>query len=702
MATQPTQDAVPSESPRDLKFNAGKIDEFVTSMGWTYTDRFGVKHYTIEGINYLSQQAMAAYGYVILTGKTFTTGATINNPNEVLLNTADGEYYKWTGSFASGPKVVPANSTPASTGGIAPGAWIGVGDSSLRAALAALSGAGLIGYDPAQTYGTKTVGAELKSQSSDIASLKSKLPDAITTLATVLKKVNDGTAITIACYGDSLTYGQDTTATGGRPPINGATQGRSPNPYPESLATSLSTVGITTTVYNRGYPGDTSADGLTRWSSVGASDVSIISYGTNDALNYGGTGLVSVDDFRKNISTMIERERAKGAVVILMSAPNVAERTNNAKVAPYRAQMKYLSEAYGLTFIDAPEQISTITNNTTDNVHLTTFAYCEWGWHIAALFTNRNGAITPVCAGQIYHPTDHIGYGGSTTFKTVTGAKGRNLLIELPAGSIYAIGVYCEEDVFPVIHSYNEQATNSLLSCYYAGAPGATSGAKIAAIAHQSSKGKRQKVTAQKLCKGLRTLYILNNGTVPSYIEAVEFVGVEEPASSLGYFQKSSALTGAFQPIRFSNLQNAWATVDVSRMLTSDCQFVARLTLGNENIGGIALFNGPQAHPDFFNQNALLVIRSGSVIGIREIIDGVVGSDTASGSGVFPATGTWTGEIEVEIIGTTCNVYVDGTLRVTKTGVTVNRGYAGLYGYASQRLACHGAWVKGYTKALYE
>ncbi|HDR2162344.1 TPA: phage tail protein [Enterobacter cancerogenus] len=136
MATQPTTLPVPSESPRDLKFNAGKIDEFVTSMGSTYTDRFEQKHYTIEGINYLSQQAMAAYGYVILTGKTFTTGATISNPNEVLLNTADGEYYKWTGSFASGGKVVPANSEPGSTGGIGPGAWIGVGDSSLRSSLA--------------------------------------------------------------------------------------------------------------------------------------------------------------------------------------------------------------------------------------------------------------------------------------------------------------------------------------------------------------------------------------------------------------------------------------------------------------------------------------------------------------------------------------------------------------------------------------
>ncbi|EPV7992403.1 hypothetical protein N8V39_19980 [Enterobacter hormaechei subsp. steigerwaltii] len=163
MATTPTNLPVPSESPIDLKFNAGKIDEFVTSMGWTYTDRFGQKHYTIEGINYLAQQAMAAFGYVILTGKTFTTGATINNPNEVLLNTADGEYYKWTGSFASGPKVVPANSTPASTGGIGPGVWVGVGDASLRAALAALGGAGLIGFNYDEPYATNTVGSNLKN-----------------------------------------------------------------------------------------------------------------------------------------------------------------------------------------------------------------------------------------------------------------------------------------------------------------------------------------------------------------------------------------------------------------------------------------------------------------------------------------------------------------------------------------------------------
>lgn len=136
MTTQPTNLPVPSESPRNLKFNVGKIDEFVTSMGWTYTDRFGVKHYTIEGINYLAQQAMNAFGYVTLNDVDFTTGATVSNPNEVLLNTEDSSYYKWTGSFASGGKIVPPNSTPESTGGVGAGKWINVGDASLRSDLA--------------------------------------------------------------------------------------------------------------------------------------------------------------------------------------------------------------------------------------------------------------------------------------------------------------------------------------------------------------------------------------------------------------------------------------------------------------------------------------------------------------------------------------------------------------------------------------
>lgn len=127
MATQPTNLPVPSESPRDLKFNAGKIDEFVTSRELKYIDRFGGEHYTIEGISQLSKEAMASFGYI--TMDSFEDGNTLTLPNQVLRLEATGEYYRWDGTF---PKVVPASSTPASTGGIGAGAWLSVGDATVR------------------------------------------------------------------------------------------------------------------------------------------------------------------------------------------------------------------------------------------------------------------------------------------------------------------------------------------------------------------------------------------------------------------------------------------------------------------------------------------------------------------------------------------------------------------------------------------
>ncbi|MES4614169.1 right-handed parallel beta-helix repeat-containing protein [Ewingella sp. CoE-038-23] len=172
MATTPTSNTIPSEAPQDLKFNAGKIDEFVTSNEWTYTDRFGIKRYTIEGINYLAQQVMNAFGYVTLQGVTFTTGATVANPNEVLFNTADNSYYKWTGSFASGGKVVPANSTPQSSGGVGAGKWLNVGDSSLRSQLAANGGVELVNGAVSQEKLADVDGASLIGEFPQVSDLR--------------------------------------------------------------------------------------------------------------------------------------------------------------------------------------------------------------------------------------------------------------------------------------------------------------------------------------------------------------------------------------------------------------------------------------------------------------------------------------------------------------------------------------------------
>ncbi|WP_446669896.1 tail fiber/spike domain-containing protein, partial [Mixta calida] len=152
MATQPTQNPVPSESPRDLKFNAGKIDEFVTSMVNTYIDRFGNKHYTIEGLRWLAQQAIANYGWILKD--SFEDGYTITLPNEALLWESNGEYYRWDGAL---PKEVAAGSTPDSSGGVGVGAWVGIGDAALKTMLAGASGSSMIGMEAGGTLKDATV-----------------------------------------------------------------------------------------------------------------------------------------------------------------------------------------------------------------------------------------------------------------------------------------------------------------------------------------------------------------------------------------------------------------------------------------------------------------------------------------------------------------------------------------------------------------
>ncbi|EIK7095399.1 hypothetical protein LKL11_001062 [Escherichia coli] len=139
MATQPTQNQVPSESPRDLKFNAGKFDEFVTSPEHTYTDRFGNQHWTISGIEYTALQAIERFGYITLD--SFEIGNTLTLPNQVLRLEATGEYYRWDGDFADEGKVIPPGSTPETTGGVGIGAWLSVGDATLRSNLSSSDGA---------------------------------------------------------------------------------------------------------------------------------------------------------------------------------------------------------------------------------------------------------------------------------------------------------------------------------------------------------------------------------------------------------------------------------------------------------------------------------------------------------------------------------------------------------------------------------
>lgn len=74
MTTTPTQLPVPSETARDIKFNAGKIDEFVTSTEAKYVDRLGGEHYTVDGIKAVADEVVKeAQDSITILGLPFAT-----------------------------------------------------------------------------------------------------------------------------------------------------------------------------------------------------------------------------------------------------------------------------------------------------------------------------------------------------------------------------------------------------------------------------------------------------------------------------------------------------------------------------------------------------------------------------------------------------------------------------------------------------
>lgn len=88
------------------------------------------------------RRSYAEAGYALVAG-SFEQGGTVATGTDVLLYEAEGKTYSWEGAL---PKVVPAASTPHTTGGVADGAWRPVGDITLREELAADNGASLVGF----------------------------------------------------------------------------------------------------------------------------------------------------------------------------------------------------------------------------------------------------------------------------------------------------------------------------------------------------------------------------------------------------------------------------------------------------------------------------------------------------------------------------------------------------------------------------
>lgn len=129
----PTSNPVPSKSGVDLIYNAETLDIIVNSQAdSSATDRFGNEVDTIKGYQDKFKLSLLNTGLFPASG-SFNAGGSITERNQFLqLVTTVGDDiaggYTWGGTL---PKTVTAGSTPSSTGGLAPNAWVYRGDATL-------------------------------------------------------------------------------------------------------------------------------------------------------------------------------------------------------------------------------------------------------------------------------------------------------------------------------------------------------------------------------------------------------------------------------------------------------------------------------------------------------------------------------------------------------------------------------------------
>lgn len=480
MSTTPTNLPVPSESPRDLKFNAGKIDEFVTSMAQQFIDRFGNSHYTIEGMRWIAQQAIAAFGYITLD--SFEDGNTLTLPNQVLRLESTGEYYRWDGAF---PKVVPAGSTPDSTGGIGTGAWLSVGDATLRGDLAQTTGAGLV---------NTTLGGTVQEKLEDVLSAQYREIN-IKLLAQFQYKCRTKQNVTILCQGDSITAGMDTTSTDVTPPDTGDAE---VNPtithatitYPSRLGVFLNYVsGIPVSIIKRGVSGHTAKKSYEYWTSKpNNADIVFIMFGINDADPANGTH----EEYMQYMELLIRRYIDWGIAVVIMSCASGGVGRTDPLYQKFSQQAKSMASVYGCAYMNANEVLYYMPQGAVeaDGVHLNSAGYSKLGEAVAA-FIMAGGvldAYSPLSQQTYFWPamqSDTIGfYDAKGNFETyyndgsyiLQGIVGRmiagqpsrisfSFYLDADAAEVEVIGSWSDLDV--VAGMTSEQVNTGVYPPYY-------------------------------------------------------------------------------------------------------------------------------------------------------------------------------------------------------------------------------------------
>ena len=201
----------------------------------------------------------------------------------------------------------------------------------------------------------------------------------------------------IACVGDSLTYGLDEVSSDRRVSTADVTDiGVSTNPiskftYPEILRACL------WEVYGKSFPvkkmavgGDTLTKALERWTSNPNVKIAIMMFGTNDSYREENT-----ETFIKNYFELIKRFLDWGSAIVLLTPPKKYEYSEIQDV--HAEVVKTIGKLLNIPVIDTKEIFDGYPLNdlTTDYVHFTPDMYYLLGAKITSLFVLKRNLIEP-------------------------------------------------------------------------------------------------------------------------------------------------------------------------------------------------------------------------------------------------------------------------------------------------------------------
>ena len=372
-----------------------------TSTQWV--DLFGIADQsTFNTLLFRSILArLAAESGYTLVGGSFQEGAVSSGSSDVVLDWNTAKFYQW---HLNENKVVPAGSTPATSGGIGAGAWVDRTDDTLRASLK----------------------ARLTTDESNITSLLTMTSaQHQLTGASIAKQLADGGSPIFACYGDSTMWGATVEN------LNV----QNPNNPPAKLAFALNLLyGGTYTVTNRGISGTTlhdmllGTDGsgstfLTKISAGGidaAANVIICNHGINDSqLNY------NIDTYRDDLITFIKLCRTAGKVPVLATPnPNphfaIISEVKGKRLLNYVKMMRTVAGIFGVdlvdqyAFLDATAKMVPMTTLIPDGAHPSSAVYKQNGFNLAIPF---------ICAKTIGHDFDSAGMDGVTYYDNMKSSR---------------------------------------------------------------------------------------------------------------------------------------------------------------------------------------------------------------------------------------------------------------------------------------